>query len=137
VLEKILFVISDDLLERVILILLIGALFHFIEGDAEYDVKQNCDSLAVEDHTLKKPVVVDIVNELKRGRFVILHLIIVEIRTKFQIIALLQMSQNFLNRSLLELYLHLDVQERKYVNEDVSLPQELENVLRIEPSLIG
>ena len=80
-------IISNELLEWVILILLIGALFHFIKGDAENDIKQNCYSLAVEDNAFEKPVVVDIVNELMGLITVHLYLIIVETCTIFHFIA--------------------------------------------------
>ena len=101
-------IISNDLLEWVIPIFLIGALFHLVEGNAEDDVKQDCNSLAVEDYALEKPIVVNIVYELVGGQFVFNDLIIIEGLAKF-LMAFVQVFHNFADRSLLKLDLHLNV----------------------------
>lgn len=102
-------IISNDLLEWVIPIFLIGVFFQLVEGDAKYDVKQDCDSLAVEDYALEKPVVVDIVNELVGGQLVLNDLGIIEGFAIFQLIAFVQVFHNFVDRSPLKLDLHLNV----------------------------
>lgn len=107
-LQEILVIISNDLLEWVIPIFLIGALFHLVEGNAEDDVKQDCNSLAVEDYALEKPIVVNIVYELVGGQFVFNDLIIIEGLAKF-LMAFVQVFHNFADRSLLKLDLHLNV----------------------------
>lgn len=71
-------IVPYDLLERVILVLLFAALLEFVEGDREDDVEQNSDGLAVEDHTLEQPVVVDVIDVFNGDLCVIFPLVSVE-----------------------------------------------------------